>query len=80
MFCVLICERNVAKLSPKIGVFYVRTSSADYDDDMKRAKAIGIDALAFNIGVDPYTDQQLGYAYESANRNGMKAFICASSA
>ncbi|TRX90489.1 hypothetical protein FHL15_008658 [Xylaria flabelliformis] len=58
-----------------IGIFYVRTSSADYDDDMKRAKAIGIDALAFNIGVDPYTDQQLGYAYESANRNGMKAFI-----
>ncbi|KAI0457320.1 glycoside hydrolase family 71 protein [Xylaria acuta] len=58
-----------------IGIIYVRTSSADYDDDMKRAKAIGIDALAFNIGVDPYTDQQLGYAYESANRNGMKAFL-----
>ena len=42
---------------------------------MQRAKAIGIDALAFNIGVDPYTDQQLGYAYESAERNGIKAFI-----
>ncbi|KAI0974725.1 glycoside hydrolase family 71 protein [Xylaria arbuscula] len=58
-----------------IGIFYVRTSSADYDDDMKRAKAIGIDALAFNIGVDSYTDQQLAFAYDSANRNGMKAFI-----
>ncbi|GAW15052.1 hypothetical protein ANO14919_044600 [Xylariales sp. No.14919] len=58
-----------------IGIIYVRTSAADYDDDMKRAKAIGIDALAFNIGVDPYTDQQLAYAYESANRNGMKAFL-----
>ncbi|KAI0154552.1 glycoside hydrolase family 71 protein [Xylariaceae sp. FL1272] len=58
-----------------IGILYVRTSSSDYDADFQRAKAIGIDALAFNIGVDSYTDQQLGYAYESANRNGIKAFI-----
>lgn len=75
MFCVGIRWGSSAKLSSKIGIFYVRTSAADYDDDMKRAKAIGIDALAFNIGVDFYTDQQLAFAYESANRNGMKAFI-----
>lgn len=42
---------------------------------MKRAKAIGIDAFALNIGVDPYTDQQLGYAYQSAANNGMNVFI-----
>lgn len=59
----------------KIGITYVRTSSADYDEDMKRAKAIGIDAMALNIGRDPYTQQQLEFAYESAERNGIKAFI-----
>lgn len=42
---------------------------------MKRAKALGIDAFALNIGVDPYTDQQLGYAYQSAANNDMKVFI-----
>jgi hypothetical protein len=42
---------------------------------MQRAKALGIDAFALNIGVDPYTDQQLGYAYQSAANNGMKVFI-----
>ena len=42
---------------------------------MKRAKSIGIDAFALNIGVDPYTNTQLNYAYESAANNGMKAFI-----
>lgn len=47
----------------------------EYDDDMKRAKALGIDAFALNIGVDPYTDQQLGYAYQSAANNDMKVFI-----
>ena len=47
----------------------------DYDDDMQRAKAVGIDAFALNIGVDGYTDQQLKFAYESADRNGMKVFI-----
>ncbi|KAJ7243613.1 glycosyl hydrolase family 71-domain-containing protein [Mycena haematopus] len=58
-----------------IGIESDRTSSADYDSDMIRAKSYGIDAFALNIGVDPYTDQQLGYAYDSANRNGMKVFI-----
>lgn len=42
---------------------------------MKRAKSLGIDAFALNIGVDPYTDQQLGLAYQSAANNGMKVFI-----
>jgi len=42
---------------------------------MKRAKELGIDAFALNIGVDPYTDQQLGYAYQSAANNDMKVFI-----
>jgi hypothetical protein len=43
--------------------------------DMQLAKAAGIDAFALNIGVDPYTDAQLGYAYESAAANDMKVFI-----
>lgn len=52
-----------------------RTSSSDYDDDMKKAKAAGIDAFALNIAKDDYTDTQLGYAYESAAKNDMKVFI-----
>ncbi|KAH8689539.1 putative alpha-1,3-glucanase/mutanase [Talaromyces proteolyticus] len=58
-----------------IGITSDRTSANDYDDDMKRAKSIGIDAFALNIGVDPYTDTQLGYAYDSAAKNGMSVFI-----
>lgn len=42
---------------------------------MQRAKSLGIDAFALNIGVDPYTDTQLGFAYESAANNGMNVFI-----
>ncbi|GAB1215297.1 hypothetical protein ATERTT37_004483 [Aspergillus terreus] len=42
---------------------------------MKNAKAAGIDAFALNIGVDPYTDQQLQLAYQSAANNDMKVFI-----
>lgn len=42
---------------------------------MQRAKELGIDAFALNIGVDPYTDQQLGFAYQSAANNDMKVFI-----
>lgn len=42
---------------------------------MKRAKDLGIDAFALNIGTDPYTDTQLGFAYESAAKNGMKVFL-----
>jgi hypothetical protein len=65
-----------------------RNSPNDYDGDMQRAKSYGIDAFALSkhlfimngwrsntladIGVDPYTDAQLGYAYQSAANNGMK--------
>lgn len=42
---------------------------------MKRAKSLGIDAFALNIGVDPYTDQQLQLAYDSAANNDMKVFL-----
>ncbi|RAL62884.1 hypothetical protein DID88_004725 [Monilinia fructigena] len=42
---------------------------------MQRAKSLGIDAFALNIGVDPYTDTQLSFAYQSAANNGMKVFI-----
>ncbi|KAJ7134075.1 putative alpha-1,3-glucanase/mutanase [Mycena crocata] len=58
-----------------IGVVSNRMNASAYDDDMKRAKALGIDAFALNIGVDTYTDQQLGFAYQSAAANGMKVFI-----
>ncbi|KAL4811619.1 glycosyl hydrolase family 71-domain-containing protein [Aspergillus spinulosporus] len=58
-----------------IGIVSNRNSAADYDDDMKRAKSLGIDAFALNIGVDPYTDQQLNLAYQSAANNDMKVFI-----
>lgn len=52
-----------------------RASAADYDADMRRAKDMGIDAFALNIGTDSFTDQQLIYAYESAANNNMKVFI-----
>ncbi|ORX98242.1 glycosyl hydrolase family 71-domain-containing protein [Clohesyomyces aquaticus] len=58
-----------------VGIVPNRKSATDYDDDMKRAKAAGIDAFALNIGTDPYTEQQLGFAYESAEKNDMKVFI-----
>lgn len=61
--------------SQQIGIVGDRTSAADYDLDMQRAKAAGIDAFALNIGVDSYTDTQLGYAYDSAAANGMNVFI-----
>lgn len=59
----------------QIGIVSDRTGPADYDDDMIRAKEFGIDAFALDIGTDSFTDQQLGYAYESAANNGMKVFI-----
>lgn len=53
-----------------------RQSAADYDLDFTQAKSIGIDAFALNIAkIDSYTDTQLGFAYESAEKNGMKVFI-----
>ena len=59
----------------QIGIMGDRTSSSDYDEDMKLAKAMGIDAFALNIGTDSYTQTQLEYAYTSAAQNGMKVFI-----
>ena len=58
-----------------IGIVGDRTSSADFDTDVQRAKSIGIDIFALNIGVDQYTDTQLTYTYESAANNDMKVFI-----
>lgn len=58
-----------------IGIVGERVGPQDYDGDMQRAKSLGIDAFALNIGVDPYTDTQLGFAYQSAANNGMKVFI-----
>ncbi|KAJ5129956.1 CAZyme family GH71 [Penicillium bovifimosum] len=58
-----------------IGITSNRHSASDYDDDMRRAKSLGIDAFALNIGVDPYTDQQLQFAYDSAANNDMKVFL-----
>ncbi|KIK65897.1 glycoside hydrolase family 71 protein [Collybiopsis luxurians FD-317 M1] len=58
-----------------IGIMSNRVSASDYDADMKRAKSLGIDAFALNIGTDPYTDTQLGFAYRSAANNNMSVFI-----
>ena len=40
----------------------------DYITDMNLAKSKGIDGFALNIGVDPYTQQQLDYAYAAAEQ------------
>jgi hypothetical protein len=61
-------------LTIQIGIVSNRQSAADYDADFQRAKAVGIDAFALNIGTDSYTDTQLGYAYQSAANNDMKVF------
>lgn len=42
---------------------------------MQAAQAAGIDAFALNIGTDQESLTQLGYAYQSAENNGMKVFI-----
>ncbi len=57
-----------------MGIVGNRQSADAYDNDFKIAKAAGIDAFALNMGPD-VTNQQLGYAYQSAARNGMKVFI-----
>ncbi|KAJ5742636.1 CAZyme family GH71 [Penicillium nucicola] len=58
-----------------IGATRNRKSASEYDEDMRRARSLGIDAFALNIGVDPYTNQQLELAYESAAQNMMQVFI-----
>ncbi|KAJ7687515.1 glycoside hydrolase [Mycena rosella] len=45
-----------------IGIVSNRQSAADFDDDMRRAKALGVDAF-------------LGFFYASAAANGMTVFI-----
>ncbi|TVY50548.1 Mutanase [Lachnellula cervina] len=71
----VLYNTDVTHVKKQIGIIADRTSAADYDSDMQRAKALGIDAFALNIGVDAYTDAQLGYAYQSAADNDMKVFI-----
>ena len=66
---------EIQMTDPQIGATASRRRASDYDADMRRAKATGIDAFALDIGVDLYTDQQLGFAYESAAQNSMKVFI-----
>ncbi|OQD78843.1 hypothetical protein PENANT_c076G08792 [Penicillium antarcticum] len=61
--------------SQQIGATHNRKSASEYDEDMRIAKSLGIDAFALNIGTDPYTKQQLELAYESAAQNLMKVFI-----
>ncbi len=68
-------DPDFAYTRKQIGIVALRQTPADYDDDMQRAKALGIDAFALNIGTDEYTEKQLDLAYESAANNGMKCFI-----
>ena len=46
------CGWLTVELEWKIGVVDDRTSATDYDNDMRQAKAAGIDAFALNIGID----------------------------
>jgi hypothetical protein len=57
-----------------MGIVKSRQSADAYDNEFKLAKAAGIDAFALNMGPD-VDNNQLGYAYESATRNGIKVFI-----
>ncbi|KAI8941642.1 hypothetical protein NX059_002855 [Plenodomus lindquistii] len=57
-----------------MGIVGNRQSADAYDADFSLGKAAGIDAFALNMGPD-VTNEQLNFAYESANRNGIKVFI-----
>jgi hypothetical protein len=57
-----------------MGIVQNRASSAAYDNEFAIAKAAGIDAFALNMGPD-VTNEQLGYAYASAEKNEIKVFI-----
>ena len=46
-----------------------RQIAADYDDDMRRAKQMGIDAFSLNLGTENYGEPQLELAYQSAADN-----------
>ncbi len=69
------CLSLTKDFGSKIGVVDDRTSASDYDNDMQQAKAAGIDAFALNIGIDGFTNTQLGFAYDSAHSNGMSVFL-----
>lgn len=53
------------KISKKTGLIYDRSNAADYDDDMKQAKAAGTDGFALNIGIDSLTNIRLDFAFKS---------------
>lgn len=57
-----------------MGIVGNRQSGDAYDEDFALAKAAGIDAFALNIGPD-VTNAQLGFAYASAAKIGIKVFI-----
>lgn len=59
----------------QVGSTSNRRNISDYNEDMRRAKSLGIDAFALNIGVDSDTTQQLELAYASAGQQSMKVFI-----
>jgi len=42
----------------------------DWVRDITAAKAANLSGFALNTGVDPYTDTQLGYAYQAARSIG----------
>ncbi|KAF8226555.1 glycoside hydrolase [Tricholoma matsutake] len=50
-------------------------SLSDWKADILLAKEMGIDGFALNIGRDPYTDVQLGYAYAAAASVEFKVFL-----
>ncbi|CDM38485.1 Glycoside hydrolase, family 71 [Penicillium roqueforti FM164] len=55
-----------------VGIVSNRQSASNYNDDIKCAQYIGIDAFALNISTDSYIDEQLGFTYQSAANNGIK--------
>ncbi|KAF2127686.1 glycoside hydrolase family 71 protein [Dothidotthia symphoricarpi CBS 119687] len=57
-----------------MGIVQSRGSSDDYDEEFGIAKAAGIDAFALNMGPD-VSNTQLGHAYDSAAKVGIKVFI-----
>jgi hypothetical protein len=58
----------------QMGIVQNRQSADAYDDEFALAKAAGIDAFALNMGPD-VSNEQLGYAYASAAKVGIKVFI-----
>ena len=47
----------------------------DWTQQISQASEVGIKAFALNIALDPYTDTQLGYAYDAAEGTDFKMFI-----